>query len=287
MNKIALALAAALIGTAAYAQAPTSPSASGGSDKEKSAQASQPSSGGSQATPSRSEQGASQAQGRSESTTQGASSSQTQRSEQTTTRSRTGASVGIESREERGVSVRHRVRSVSEEPSVAIRRRRSVTIEDEPSEVRRTVIKRGKAAKKVAVKKRGKKVVVRGRRPVVAEGVSVTRRRSVRSVDVSEPSVSVSRRTTIRASERANVRSNVSVGERRGSTREQSQTSGTMERRGSAPETTGAVSGRTQSNAPAQGGSSSPGSSGGSSGGSGSSEKRADPSGSAKPGSSQ
>jgi CTP-dependent riboflavin kinase len=114
----------------------------------------------------------------------------------------------MESRETSGVSVRHRstVRTVSDEPSVSVvRRRRHVTIEEDAPAVQRTVIKRGK---KVAVTKKAKKprkkVAVRSRGLVVHEEPSVrVRRRTVVHGYESEPSVSVRNRTI--SSERRSI----------------------------------------------------------------------------------
>jgi hypothetical protein len=153
-------------------------------------------------------------------------------------------------RERSGVSVRSRT-TVHEEPSVEVRRRRSVTmIQDEPET--RTVIKhRAPAKKKVVVRKKkphSRYVVRTSRRHVVEEPSVSVRRRTVRRYEVDEPSVSVNRRTTVRRSQDVGVSGGISVGQRRSNIRMQSNDTNvsTTTRQRMNSETTGSVSGRTK-----------------------------------------
>ena len=138
MKRIAIGLAALLIGSAAYAQ--TSPS-SGSSSTSGSGSNTGMSSGSSSGTSDRSS-GSGVNVG---------------------TSTRSGGSVGVrtESRRE-GVSVHSRT---THEPSVSVTRRRSVSVSDEPTTVRKVTKKK----RYVSSKKPSRKVVVRSHRRHVVE----------------------------------------------------------------------------------------------------------------------
>lgn len=287
MKKISLGLAVALLSGVAYAQtsqAPTAGSAATGSAApQTSAGPSSGTSTGASGAPRpmmRSQtggQGQTEVTGSTESRSVGIRSTESGRT-RVEGGTRVGVGVGVTTREE-GVSVRHRTVHEVEEPSVSVTRRRSVTTVEEPStEVHRTVIKKAKpATKKVAVhKKKPTRVVVHSRRKVVVdEPVEIRRSRTVHRYEVDEPSVSVSRRsTTVHRSQDVGASVGVSVEQRRSSVRSSGEMrpSGdvnvTTSRQGSsAPETTGAVSTRSQTNATgASGGAPAAGSSSGSGG---------------------
>ena len=211
MKRMAIGLAALLISTAAYAQTPTTPGTSSGSN-----------SGSSMNTGTSDRSGASS---RSDSNVGASTRSETN----VGTSSRTGVGVGVntESRRE-GVSVHSRT---TEHPSVSVTRRRSVEVSDDaPTTVRKVTKKK----KYVSRGKPTRKVVVRGRSRVVEEPSSVSvRRTSVhrtggvavenRGVSSTRTGVSVSTGTR----ERSTTGTSVSTG-----TRERATTPGSTSRSG-------------------------------------------------------
>jgi hypothetical protein len=154
--------------------------------------------------------------GKSEATGSTQTSSQTssesrQKVDDTNIRTRTSGSVGVETRERSGVSVRSRT-TVHDEPSVSVRRRSVTTVEDDEPSV---VVKKKRPAKKVVVKKKpSARYAVRSRRVVEDEPSVSVRRRTVRTYEENEPSVSVRNRTTVRGGvniERNNTSSSTSI----------------------------------------------------------------------------
>jgi hypothetical protein len=169
MRAFAIGLAAALVGTVAFAQtSSTGSSAQGGSEnagttlKKPAGEATSPGTRagaageGSATTGTRKESGASVQSGSTSQTgtsTSTATRSSTQQRVGTDTNVRSRVNVGIEQRNE-GISVRRRttVRQYDDEPSVTtIHRRRSVTSYEEPSETSRTVIKKKGTTKRLSV----------------------------------------------------------------------------------------------------------------------------------------
>jgi hypothetical protein len=209
MKRMAIGLAALLIGTAAYAQTSTSPGTSSGS-----------SSGSSMNTGTSDRSGASS---RSDANVGASTRSETN----VGTSSRTGVGVGVntESRRE-GVSVHSRT---TEHPSVSVTRRRSVEVSDDaPTTVRKVTKKK----KYVSRGKPTRKVVVRGRSRVVEEPSSVSvRRTSVHrtgGVAVENRGVS-STRTGVSVSTGTRERSTTGVST---GTRERATTTGSTSRSG-------------------------------------------------------
>jgi hypothetical protein len=155
MKRMAIGLAALLISTAAYAQTPTSPGTSSGSN-----------SGSSMNTGTSDRSGAS-----SRSDANVGASTRSETNVGTSSRTRVGVGVNTESRRE-GVSIHSRT---TEHPSVSVTRRRSVEVSDDaPTTVRKVTKKK----KYVSRGKPTRKVVVRGRSRVVEEPSSVSVRRT-------------------------------------------------------------------------------------------------------------
>jgi hypothetical protein len=237
MRKIALGLAAMLLSTTAYAQSTKMNAASEKPTADSELMLRQRTGGQNQVESTGSEQSRQRIGTRNSDTS-------------VRTRVDGGSRLGVETRERNGVAVHSRtVREVSE-PSVEVRRRRTVTtIRDDGPEVHRTVIKRVKLAKKVVVRKmrpNSRYVVRTHSRQYVEEPSVAVRRRSVHRFEVDEPRVSVSRRTTIRQSQSAGVRTGASVEQRRSRVDQSSDvnvSTSAHRRSGSGVEATGTVSG--------------------------------------------
>ena len=148
MNKIALGLVALLLSTTAYAQSNTGANMdAGASGKPNLMLRKQGGDGKADAGAKMQSDGKSEVTG---STRTSTSSESRQGVDDTNIRTRTSGSVGVESRERTGVSVRSRT-TVHEEPSVSVRRRSVTTVEDDEPSV---VVKKKRPAKKVVVKKK-------------------------------------------------------------------------------------------------------------------------------------
>jgi hypothetical protein len=161
--------------------------------------------------------------------------------------------VGVQTQERSGVSVHSRT-TTRDEPSIEVRRRRSVTtIQDDEPETRTVIKHKAPTKKKVVVRKKelGSRYVVRTRSRHVVEEPSVSvRHRTVRRFETEEPSVSVNRRTTVHRTRDVGVSGGVSVEQRRNNIRTQSNDTNvsTTTRQRTNSETTGSVSGRTNAN---------------------------------------
>jgi len=218
MKTLALGFAAALIGTAAFAQ--TSPGQN-------------PTSGGSSGSPSMSRP---DSPSMSRDGNRGPASGQNRRGA-------AQSDTNSQPRDDSSVSVKHRsVSGTREEPSVTTTHRRTIRNveiqQDEPTVVKRKVVKKRHPGKVVSKRKRGRHVVT-------SHG-----RRTVRRIETEEPSVSVSRRRTtahqrgsvaVRGKARHSTDVSVSGSRQRTTSQSRSQSGETTRKPGSGPETTGSV----------------------------------------------
>ena len=202
MRFLALGLAAALVGSTALAQTPstTAPSSSPNTAAPSGTGGSAPASTDTRRSTSAPDAGGARAESRD-------NRSGTVESRRESTR------VGVEVRDRPGVEVnRTRVRTYESQPDIEVRRRRSVrSVEVEENAapaIRRTYVKRKAAVKRVAKKKRGTRYVVKSRRYIAEPATTVRRRTTIRSYQ--EPSTTTIRSRSVRTIDRE--RTGVSVG---------------------------------------------------------------------------